>query len=117
MFPQPRWAFGGNQLCLYSCLVQLLLCRAEDPLLGAWGALRKDPANASPKSRSTGQQGTVLPQSHRPQVQLLGEKQLKEGLDMNKTPGLNLPPEKDFAVAFPGPAACKEMMQSRVPAK
>lgn len=36
---------------------------------------------------------------------------------MNKTPGLNLPPEKDFAVSFPGLAACKETMQSRVPAK
>lgn len=110
-FPQLRRAFRGNQLCLCSFLGQLPLCRGEDLLL------RLDPANASPKSRSTRQQGPVSPQSHRPQVRLLGEKQLKEELDVNKTPSLNLLPEKDFAVSFPSAAACKVMMRSRVLAK
>jgi len=36
---------------------------------------------------------------------------------MNKPLGLNLTPEKAFAMSSAGPAACKERMQSRVPAK
>lgn len=71
------------------------ICVQQDQLMNIWKALRV----------ISEAENTTIPQFHRTQSKLLGEKQLKDNLDMKKIPGLNL--SKTFSCPSQAGRRCK----------